>query len=128
MRVLLPRTLDEALEMKAVSPDAVPIAGGTDVMVLLNFDRLRPPALLDVSRVPELQVWRTEGDHVFLGAGVTYSRIIREFAAFPPFVQAARTDVISGNLAGVSVPGFKRDVPTVTAFTTSRARAIRSPA
>jgi flagellar basal-body rod protein FlgG len=32
-------------------------------------------------------------------------------------VQAARTDVIAGNLAGMSVPGFKRDVPTVTAFT-----------
>jgi len=114
MRVLLPRTLDEALEMKAVSPDAVPIAGGTDVMVLLNFDRLRPPALLDVSRVPELQVWRTEGDHVFLGAGVTYSRIIRELAAFPPFVQAARTvgspqirnrGTVGGNLGTASPAG-----------------------
>ncbi len=91
MRVLLPRTLDEALEMKAAWPEAVPIAGGTDVMVLVNFDRLRPPALMDVSRLAELHVWRTEGEHVFLGAGVTYSRIIRELAAFPPFVQAART-------------------------------------
>lgn len=114
MRVLLPRTLDEALEMKAVSPDAVPIAGGTDVMVLLNFDRLRPPALLDVSRVLELQVWRTEGDDVFLGAGVTYSRIIRELAACPPFVQAARTvgspqirnrGTVGGNLGTASPAG-----------------------
>ena len=31
-------------------------------------------------------------------------------------VQAARTDVIAGNLAGASVPGFKRDVLSVTAF------------
>jgi hypothetical protein len=31
--VLTPRTLDEALELKAERPDAVPIAGGTDVMV-----------------------------------------------------------------------------------------------
>ncbi|HUU54581.1 MAG TPA: flagellar hook-basal body protein [Armatimonadota bacterium] len=31
-------------------------------------------------------------------------------------VQAARTDVIAGNLAGASVPGFRRDVLSVTAF------------
>ena len=114
MRVLLPRTLEEALEMKAASPGAVPIAGGTDIMVLLNFDRFRPPVLIDVSRLLELQVWRTEGDHVFLGAGVTYSRIIREFTAFPPFVQAARTvgspqirnrGTVGGNLGTASPAG-----------------------
>jgi CO/xanthine dehydrogenase FAD-binding subunit len=32
MDVLLPTTLEEALEMRAAHPDALPIAGGTDVM------------------------------------------------------------------------------------------------
>jgi len=32
-------------------------------------------------------------------------------------VQSARTDVISANLAGISVPGYRRDIPVVTAFT-----------
>jgi CO/xanthine dehydrogenase FAD-binding subunit len=114
MRVLLPRTLDEALEMKAASPDAVPIAGGTDVMVLLNFDRFRPPALIDLSRLPELQVWRQDNAHVFLGAGVTYSRIIRELKIFVPFVQAARSvgspqirnrGTVGGNLGTASPAG-----------------------
>jgi len=114
MRVLLPRTLDEALEMKAATPDAVAIAGGTDVMVLLNFDRFRPPAFIDVSRVPELLLWRAEGNEIILGAGVTYSRIIRELSAFPPFVQAARTvgspqirnrGTVGGNLGTASPAG-----------------------
>jgi CO/xanthine dehydrogenase FAD-binding subunit len=37
--VLTPRTLEEALRLKAEQPAAVPIQGGTDVMVELNFDR-----------------------------------------------------------------------------------------
>ena len=39
MDILQPDTWTEALEAKAAHPDAVPIAGGTDVMVELNFDR-----------------------------------------------------------------------------------------
>ncbi|MBI2201677.1 MAG: FAD binding domain-containing protein, partial [Armatimonadetes bacterium] len=60
MHVLLPRTLEEALEMKASAPPAVPIAGGTDLMVELNFDRTRPQAIMEISRLPELNVWRRE--------------------------------------------------------------------
>src|SRR4051795_3095916 len=44
--VLTPRTLDEALRLKAETPAAVPIQGGTDLMVELNFDRARPDVLL----------------------------------------------------------------------------------
>ena len=39
MDVLTPRSLEEALALKAEHPEAVPIQGGTDVMVALNFDR-----------------------------------------------------------------------------------------
>jgi CO/xanthine dehydrogenase FAD-binding subunit len=78
MDVLLPRTLEQALDLKASRPNAVPIAGGTDVMVALNFDRLRPETIIDVSRLQELQEWRREDGTLFLGAGVTYARIIRE--------------------------------------------------
>ena len=71
MEVLLPSTLVEALEMKAEHPEAVPIAGGTDVMVLVNADLLRPETFLDVSRLPELGTWRLEDDELFVGAGVS---------------------------------------------------------
>src|SRR4029079_14365967 len=55
MEVLTPRSLDEALALKAERPEAVPIQGSTDVMVELNFDRGRPPALLNLNEVTELR-------------------------------------------------------------------------
>lgn len=100
--------------MKAASPEAVPIAGGTDLMVLLNFDRIRPPALLDISRLAPLNVWRKEGDHLFLGAGVTYTRIIHELSGIGPLVQASRSvgspqirnrGTVGGNLGTASPAG-----------------------
>jgi CO/xanthine dehydrogenase FAD-binding subunit len=114
MEVLLPRTLDEALEMKAARPEALPIAGGTDVMVELNFDWRRPAALLDVSRLAELQQWRAEDGAFFLGAGVTYSRIIQELGRFRPLVEASRAvgspqirnrGTVGGNLGTASPAG-----------------------
>ena len=52
MEFIQPTSWDEALAAKAAHPASVPIAGGTDVMVDLNFDRERPEALLDLTRVP----------------------------------------------------------------------------
>jgi CO/xanthine dehydrogenase FAD-binding subunit len=110
--VLLSRTLEEALEIKARRPEAVPIAGGTDLMVELNFDRHRPDAMVDVSRVPELRVWSRDNGTLFLGAGVTFTRIMRELPQFAPLAQASRTvgspqirnrGTVGGNL-GTSSP------------------------
>jgi len=114
MRIHLPRTLDEALEIKAKDPEAVPLAGGTDLMVLLNFDRLRPPALLEISRLPELRTWRREDGAFFLGAGVTYSRIVSTLTEFKPLVEASRSvgspqirnrGTVGGNLGTASPAG-----------------------
>ncbi len=91
MDVLLPRSLDEALELAAANPEVVPIAGGTDVMVELNMDLGRPETLMDVSRLPELGEWRREDGHLFLGAGVTYTRIMRELPEHTALVQASRS-------------------------------------
>ncbi|HEU5476021.1 MAG TPA: FAD binding domain-containing protein [Actinophytocola sp.] len=114
-----PETLAEALALKAEHPDAVPIAGGTDVMVELNFDLRRPPALLDLTRVGELADWSVGnggGDGlVRLGAGVPYARIITELAAeLPGLAIASRTvgspqirnrGTVGGNLGSASPAG-----------------------
>jgi CO/xanthine dehydrogenase FAD-binding subunit len=114
MDVLRPTTLDEALALKAQRPEAVPIAGGTDLMVELNAHRRRPEAMLDVSHLPELHEWRREGGSFFLGAGVSYARIIAELAELMPLAQAARTvgsppirirGTIGGNLGTASPAG-----------------------
>ena len=77
MEVLTPRSLDEALRLKSGRPEARPIAGGTDVMVELNFDRLRPQVLLNLSEVPELRSWARENGTLRLGAGLTNVRTPR---------------------------------------------------
>ena len=77
--------------MAASNPEVVPIAGGTDVMVELNMDLRRPEMLMDVAGLPELAEWRRENGHLFLGAGVTYTRIMRELSEHTALVQASRS-------------------------------------
>jgi CO/xanthine dehydrogenase FAD-binding subunit len=106
----------EALAARAELPGAVPIAGGTDVMVELNFDRHRPEALLDLTRVPELREWsRDDGGGVRLGAGVSFARVMSEVAALAPgLAMASRTvgspqirvrGTVGGNLGSASPAG-----------------------
>lgn len=115
MEFLRPSTLAEALAAKAERPDAVPLAGGTDVMVELNFDHRRPDALLDLTRVGELGEWTTDGDDVRLGAGVSYTRLITELGErLPGLAMASRTvgspqirnrGTVGGNLGAASPAG-----------------------
>ena len=92
MDFLQPTSWADALAARAERPDALAIAGGTDVMVDLNFDRRRPGALLDLGRVPELREWSTEDGWVRLGAGVSYTRVIDDLAVqLPGLAMAART-------------------------------------
>jgi CO/xanthine dehydrogenase FAD-binding subunit len=106
--------LDEALERRAADPECVPIAGGTDLMVEINFDKIRPQTLIDVSRLPELRAMRSSNGDVFLGAGVTYTRILRELPHQRALAQASRgvgspqirnAGTIGGNLGTASPAG-----------------------
>ena len=138
MEVLLPHSLDEALAMKAEHPEAVPLNGGTDLMVELNFGRLRPPAIVDLNRVGELATWREENGHVFLGSGVTYTTIVTEMPAYKPLVQASRSvgspqirnrGTVGGNLGTASPAGDA--LPVLAAYDAdvvlrSQARGERS--
>jgi CO/xanthine dehydrogenase FAD-binding subunit len=116
MDVLTPTSLDEALRLKADLPEARPVAGGTDVLVELNFDRSRPPALLNLNEVPELRGFRSENGTLVLGAGLTYTEMMGEplAALLPALAEAARTvgspqirnrGTIGGNLGTASPAG-----------------------
>jgi CO/xanthine dehydrogenase FAD-binding subunit len=114
VQVLRPRDLAEAL---AYRRDLVclPLAGGTDVMVELNFDRRRPEAILDLGQIAELGGWSVVGDEIRVGAGVTYLQLQHELAeAIPGLALAARTvgspqirnrGTIGGNLGAASPAG-----------------------
>ena len=115
MDFLQPRTWAEALQAKAEQPGAVPVAGGTDLMVELNFDKHRPDALLDLNRVDDLARLWTDGGRVRLGAGVTYARVLDELGAvLPGLAMASRTigspqirnrGTVGGNLGTASPAG-----------------------
>jgi CO/xanthine dehydrogenase FAD-binding subunit len=115
MDFLAPTTWAEALAAKAEHPDALPIAGGTDVMVEINFDRRRPAALLDLTRIGELREWAPADGRIRLGAGVPYTRIVDELGAvLPGLAMAARTvgspqirnrGTVGGNLGSASPAG-----------------------
>jgi CO/xanthine dehydrogenase FAD-binding subunit len=112
---LQPATWTEALEARAAHPEAVPVAGGTDVLVEVNLDRRHPAGLLDLDRVGELRALERVGDQVRIGAGVTYSRLIERLAGeLPALAAAARTvgsppirnrGTIGGNLGSASPAG-----------------------
>jgi CO/xanthine dehydrogenase FAD-binding subunit len=95
---LRPSSWTEALELRAEHPDALPLAGGTDVMVEINFDRRRPSALLDLTRVVELGEWDRADDVVRLGAGVTWTRVLTELAGLLPGLAAASRTVGSSQI------------------------------
>jgi CO/xanthine dehydrogenase FAD-binding subunit len=108
--------LQEALAAKAEQPAAVPIQGGTDVMVALNFDRDRPPALLNLNEVPELRGWSRADGALRLGAGLTYTEAMtgRLAELMPALAEASRTvgspqirnrGTIGGNLGTASPAG-----------------------
>ena len=115
MEFLQPLDWLEALEAKAAYPEAVPIFGGTDVMVEINFARGRPRAVLDLTRVPEIREWGEENGRLRVGAGVTYTRIIVELRnELPGLAMASRTvgspqirnrGTVGGNLGTASPAG-----------------------
>lgn len=114
MQVVTPRSLDEALRLKADHSDAVPIQGGTDLMVALNFDRTRPEAILNLNEVAELRGWSRENGALRLGAGLTYTEAMGLGEDFQSLAEAARTvgspqirnrGTIGGNLGTASPAG-----------------------
>jgi CO/xanthine dehydrogenase FAD-binding subunit len=115
MELLHPATWEEALEAKAAHPDAVPICGGTDLMVEMNFDRRRPEHIIDLTRVAALGEWGPDDGRLRIGAGVTYTRLIDELGdRLPGLAIASRTvgspqirnrGTVGGNLGTASPAG-----------------------
>jgi CO/xanthine dehydrogenase FAD-binding subunit len=103
-----PSGLDEVIRGLAAQPGATLLAGGTDLMVEINYHARRPQHVIALRRVEELKQW----DGARLGAGVTFRRIehgpIRGLAQLArtvgsPQIRAAGT--VGGNLGTASPAG-----------------------
>jgi CO/xanthine dehydrogenase FAD-binding subunit len=110
VRVTVARTLGDAL----ADPAATFIAGGTDLMVAINFGRERPEHVVSIRDLRELQELKVDG-RVVCGGGVTYTRLLEGLAdSNRAMVEAARTigspqirnaGTIGGNLGTCSPAG-----------------------
>ncbi|GHJ22225.1 oxidoreductase [Streptomyces albus] len=114
--VMLPTTLDEAVAALSEVPAAVPVAGGTDLMVNVNSGQLRPAALVGLGRISEIRGWSYQDGFAVLGAGLTHARMGRpDFAALIPALAAAaraagppqvrNAGTLGGNIVSASPTG-----------------------
>ena len=92
--LVAPGTLKDALLLLGKEPGAwLPIAGGTDVMVLYSSGKLPPRKLLSVWNLPELRRIDVADAEVSIGAACTYTDIRRNEIVqreFPLLASAAR--------------------------------------
>jgi len=93
MSVYVATSLLDALGAMAADPAAQPLAGGTDLMVEVNFGHRSPEAIVALDRVPELKGWSHHADTIRLGAGLTYTEMLEPAlsALLPALAEAART-------------------------------------
>jgi CO/xanthine dehydrogenase FAD-binding subunit len=80
-----PGSVDEAAAIKASDPEAALLAGGTDLMVEVNFGYASPGHVIGLRKVDDLAGY---DDHR-IGAGVTWARL--EDCPHRALAQAART-------------------------------------
>jgi xanthine dehydrogenase small subunit len=115
-----PRTLADLVTLRAQHPDAMLLAGGTDLGLLASRSRKPPKAVIHVTHVPELNVVDAGEEHLTFGAAVTYARampvLIEAFPALRPYIarfgsrQIRTLGTIGGNLGNASPIG---DMPPV---------------
>ena len=107
----MPSSLDEALSLLAVhGDDAMPIAGGTDLVPNMKHGLFTPGHLVALSRVPELRGITSTATEIRIGAGETLAAVATHpdiLAAVPSLAQAAalvsgpqlrRVGTIGGNV------------------------------
>ncbi|HEV8229308.1 MAG TPA: FAD binding domain-containing protein [Candidatus Limnocylindria bacterium] len=113
MSVHVARDLDGVLHHLSSATQVTLLAGGTDLLVDINFGRKRPEDVVAIDRLEELRYLERNG-HVRMGAGVTYTRMLREDAGSAALHEAARTvgspqirnaGTLGGNIATSSPAG-----------------------
>jgi len=122
-----PATLQDAYRLLAErSPSLKIIAGGTDLMVLMNTHLLGSSEFLNIWLIDELRGISDEGDYLRIGALTTYTELIRSPIVVkhcPALVAASRTigaiqiqnrGTIGGNVVNASPAGDS--LPVLAAY------------
>jgi xanthine dehydrogenase small subunit len=114
-RFLAPRSLDELAEVAAAHPEALVLAGGTDLGLLVTKEHRELPLLVSVGEVPELREIRETATHLEVGAAATYTEALPALAALHPSLgelvrrigstQIRNAGTLGGNVANASPVG-----------------------
>ncbi|MEZ5785222.1 MAG: xanthine dehydrogenase family protein subunit M [Xanthobacteraceae bacterium] len=106
----MPDSCEDALQLLAAD-GAMPLAGGTNLVVDLRAKRVRPKLLVSLDRVKELRGVSAANGRIAIGARTTVTDLLRDpaiGAAAPSLVQSAKlfagqmvrnTATVAGNLA-----------------------------
>jgi xanthine dehydrogenase small subunit len=115
-----PRSLADLLALRSSNPDALLLAGATDLGLLASRARKPPSALIHLAHVPELAAIRDDKDGLSIGAAVTYARalpvLVESYPALKPYLsrlgsrQIRTMGTIGGNFGTASPIG---DMPPV---------------
>jgi xanthine dehydrogenase small subunit len=100
-----PASLDELLTLRAAHPDAVLVAGATDLGLLAGRDRKPPAALIGLLGVPELNSLTTTPDGLTIGAAVAYHDALPLLLAQWPELTAYLTRLGSAQIRGLGTIG-----------------------
>ena len=117
MTYLRPRNAGEAVRLAGECPDALPLAGGTDIMVSWNAGRLNGKAVLDLSALSDWRRIKITRDGVDIGPLATHAELIGHpaiRAGWPLLAEACATvggpqiqarGTLGGNIANASPAG-----------------------
>lgn len=117
MTVAVPLSLTDAFNELSRTPDARLIQGGTDLMVEINFNHVKPVNVIALRRIKALRTWQMNSNNtITIGSGVPYQEMetgkLKEL--LPALAQAARTvgspqiraaGTLGGNLGTCSPAG-----------------------
>jgi xanthine dehydrogenase small subunit len=111
----VPRDLAEATALRAQFPQALLLAGGTDLGLLASRERAVIPHIIHLAHVAELNVIEDSPRALTLGAAVTYAaasdKLLQYFSAVAPYLarlgsrQIRNMGTIGGNLGTASPIG-----------------------
>lgn len=117
MKLTRPRTANEAVAVFDRCPSALPLAGGTDIMVSWNAGQLNGKSVLDLSRIKEWRGISETAGGLMIGSLVTHAVIQKHptvLKRFPLLAQACATvgaaqiqnrGTLGGNIANASPAG-----------------------
>ncbi len=110
-----PATLAELLDLRAAHPNAMLLAGGTDLGLLVSKSRQRPEIVIHTARVAELRRIEETADALVIGAAATYTEALplieRLYPSFGTLIrrigsgQIRNLGTIGGNIGNASPIG-----------------------